>query len=133
MAQSSSIHPLATPRVIAAVRKGLPTERLNKMARLLDVDRSLLLRLLGVSERTVQRRQALSKRLSPSASDHLSRIDRIYGLALDVFGDGEKATQWLKRPSRALGSELPLQLLDTDAGAQQVEQELRQIQHGFVY
>jgi hypothetical protein len=28
---------------------------------------------------------------------------------------------------------LPLTLLDTDAGAQQVERELRQIQHGFVY
>jgi hypothetical protein len=32
-----------------------------------------------------------------------------------------------------LGNELPLRLLDTDAGTQQVERELRQIQHGFAY
>ncbi|HEV2445335.1 MAG TPA: MbcA/ParS/Xre antitoxin family protein [Candidatus Sulfopaludibacter sp.] len=59
--------------------------------------------------------------------------DRIYALAVEVFGDGGKATEWLKRPSRALGMEVPLRLLDTDAGTERVERELRQIQHGFVY
>jgi putative toxin-antitoxin system antitoxin component (TIGR02293 family) len=100
---------------------------------LLAVDRALLLKVLGISERTLQRKHVLSARLSPAASDRLSRIDRIYTLAVEVFGDSEKAVDWLKRPSRALGKELPLRLLDTDAGTQQVERELRQIQHGFVY
>ena len=103
------------------------------MAQLLGVDRTLLLRLIGVSERTMQRKHAVEARLSPAASDRLSRIDRIYTLANDVFGSGEKAAEWLKRPSRALANELPLNLLDTDAGTQQVERELRQIQHGFVF
>jgi len=103
------------------------------MAQLSAVDRAHLLRILGVSERTIQRKHALSERLSPAASDRLSRIDRIYNLAVDVFGDGEKAAQWLKRPSRTLANHLPLELLDTDAGTQQVERELRQIQYGFVY
>ena len=67
------------------------------------------------------------------ASDRLARIDRIYALAVEVFGDSGKAAEWLKRPSRALGKELPLRLLDTDTGTEQVERELRQIQHGFVY
>ena len=118
---------------IGAVRKGLPSERLSRIARLLAVDRALLLEVLGISKRTLQRKHAASARLSPAASDRLSRIDRIYTLALEVFGDREKAADWLKRPSRALGKELPLKLLDTDAGTQQVERELRQIQHGFVY
>jgi putative toxin-antitoxin system antitoxin component (TIGR02293 family) len=118
---------------IGAVRKGLPAARLNRVAQLLGVDRALLLKVLGISERTLQRKHALSARLSPAVSDRLSRIDRIYALAVEVFGDDEKAANWLKRPSRALGKELPLWLLDTDAGTQQVERELRQIQHGFVY
>jgi putative toxin-antitoxin system antitoxin component (TIGR02293 family) len=103
------------------------------MAHLLAVDRALLLQILGVSQRTMQRKQVLSDRLSPAASDRLSRIDRIYALAVEVFGDGEKAAQWLKRPSRALANESPLKLLDTDAGTQHVERELRQIQYGFAY
>ena len=125
--------PPTTSQRIGAVRKGLPAGRLNRIAKLLGVDRALLLKILGISERTLQRKQVLSARLSPAASDRLSRIDRLYTLAVEVFGDAKKAADWLKRPSRALGKELPLRLLDTDAGAQQVERELRQIQHGFVY
>ncbi len=68
---------------------------------------------------------------SPSSSS-LTSVDRIYGLAREVFGDKDKAALWLKRPSRALGSKPPSTLLETDAGTQQVEQELLQIQHGFV-
>lgn len=120
-------------QTIGAVRKGLPAARLNRIAQTLGVDRAMLLEILGISQRTLQRKHVLSARLSPAASDRLSRIDRIYALAAEVFGDGEKAAEWLKRPSRALGKELPLRLLDTDAGTQQVERELRQIQHGFVF
>ncbi|MBV8732852.1 MAG: DUF2384 domain-containing protein [Acidobacteriia bacterium] len=118
---------------IGAVRKGFSTGKLDNIARLLGVDRALLLRVLGISERTLQRKNVVSARLSPAASDRLARIDRIYALAVDVFGDTQMAAEWLKRPSRALGKELPLRLLDTDAGTQQVERELRQLQHGFVF
>jgi putative toxin-antitoxin system antitoxin component (TIGR02293 family) len=121
------------PIPIHAVRGGLPAGRLDHMAQLLDVDRALLLRIIGVSERTMQRKHERAERLSPAPSDRLSRISRIYVLATEVFGSTEKAAQWLKRPSRALAKELPLTLLDTDTGTQQVERELRQIQHGFIY
>ena len=120
-------------RTIGAVRKGLPAGRLNEIVRLLAVDRVLLLHVLGISERTLQRKRVLAARLSPAVSDRLARIGRIHALAVEVFGDSGKAAEWLKRPSRALGKELPLTWLDTDAGTQQVERELRQIQHGFVY
>jgi len=125
--------PRTASQRIGAVRKGLPAGKLNMIAKRLAVDRALLLKVLGISERTLQRKHVVSARLSPAASDRLSRIDRIYTLAVEVFGDAKKAADWLKRPSRALGKEMPLRLLDTDAGAQQVESELRQIQHGFVY
>lgn len=119
--------------MIEAVRKGFPTERLDKMAQALSVDRAVLLGILGISERTIQRKHRSSDRLSPGASDRLSRVDRIFSLATEVFGSRQKATEWLKRSSRALGNEVPLELLDTDTGSQRVERELRQIQHGFVY
>jgi putative toxin-antitoxin system antitoxin component (TIGR02293 family) len=103
------------------------------MATLLDVDPGMLVEVMGVSARTIDRKRKGTARLSPAASDRLSRIDRIYRLAADVFGDGELAAKWLKRPSRPLGNELPLQLLDTDAGTHLVERELLQIQNSFAY
>jgi len=126
-------HEPTPSRVIEGIREGLPTTRLDKMAQALAVERSVLIGILGISERTVQRKSRSAVRLSPAASDRLSRMDRILSLATDVFGAKEKAAEWLKRSNRALGNQQPIQLLDTDAGTQCVERELRQIQHGFVY
>lgn len=130
--QMAREHVTTPSRVIEVVRKGLPTARLDEMAQSLAVERTVLLGILGISARTVQRKNRSAVRLSPAASDRLSRMDRILILATEVFGAKEKAVEWLKRISRALGNQQPIQLLDTDAGTQYVERELRQIQHGFV-
>ncbi len=134
MAQRN-IHPVprTSPDLIEIVRKGYPSGRLDQIAQKLSIDRAILLSVLGVSERTMQRKSRAEARLSPVISDRLARVERILHLATEILGTEEKAILWLKRPNRALDSEMPLRLLDTDAGAQHVEQELRQIQHGFVF
>ena len=42
------------------------------------------------------------------------------------------AARWLRRPNRALNGELPIDLLDTDVGARQIEDVLGRIAHGVV-
>jgi putative toxin-antitoxin system antitoxin component (TIGR02293 family) len=61
----------------------------------------------------------------------LARVRRILDLAAHVLGEQEKAARWLTSKSRALQGDVPLQLLDTDLGAQRVQQELRQIEFGM--
>jgi putative toxin-antitoxin system antitoxin component (TIGR02293 family) len=124
---------LTSAEAIESVRHGISISNLDRMIQTLGIDREVLLDILGISNRTLQRKFRANDRLSPLASDRLSRVDRIYQLAVSVFGDEKKAAEWLKRPSRALNNELPIKLLDTDAGTQQVEQELRQIEFGFVF
>ncbi len=53
-------------------------------------------------------------------------IDRVE----EVFGSREKAEIWLREPNRALDMQPPLDLLDTDEGAKQVEAVLIRIEHG---
>lgn len=124
---------LTSAEAIESIRHGISISNLDRMIQTLGIDREVLLDILGISNRTLQRKFRANDRLSPLASDRLSRVDRIYQLAVTVFGDEKKAAEWLKRPSRALNNELPIRLLDTDAGTQQVEQELRQIEFGFVF
>jgi putative toxin-antitoxin system antitoxin component (TIGR02293 family) len=88
---------------------------------------------LGVSERTIQRKQVLSERLNLSASDRLARVGRIYDLAKSVLGSPEKAAEWMKRSSSALSNEISLRLLDIDVGTQEVENELSQLEYGLIY
>ncbi|HEY1216291.1 MAG TPA: antitoxin Xre/MbcA/ParS toxin-binding domain-containing protein [Bryobacteraceae bacterium] len=124
---------LTSAEAIVSIRHGISISNLDRLIQTLGIDREVLLDILGISNRTLQRKFRANDRLSPLASDRLSRVDRIYQLTVSVFGDEKKAAEWLKRPSRALNNELPIRLLDTDAGTQQVEQELRQIEYGFVF
>lgn len=47
-----------------------------------------------------------------------------------MIGDEEKAVEWLQTPNRALGGERPLDQLDTDVGAREVEDLLGRIAYG---
>jgi putative toxin-antitoxin system antitoxin component (TIGR02293 family) len=47
-----------------------------------------------------------------------------------VLGARDKAGRWLQKANRALGGVAPLDLLDTDLGAEEVVTILGRIEHG---
>ena len=116
---------------VELIRAGLPMSALEELAKDLKIERALLAEILGVSIRTLQRKAGVNERLGPAASDRLARVRRIYDLATHVLGEVAKAALWLTSRSRALNGEIPLHLLDTDLGAQRVQQELHQIEFGM--
>jgi hypothetical protein len=74
--------------------------------------------------------------ISPIREDHrqyhtpLNSILRRL-LAEATFVSQRKAIRWLSRPTRALGGKTPMELLETKAGLQQVEDLLTRIDHGL--
>jgi hypothetical protein len=73
---------------------------------------------------------ALPARLTPEQSDLVIRTASTLARAIDVLGDRERAAHWLIAPNRALGEEIPINLLDTSAGAHEVEALLDRIEYG---
>ena len=69
-------------------------------------------------------------RLTPEQSDMVVRTACILAKAIDVLGEKRKAVHWLTSPNRALGGEIPVALLDTSAGVQEVEAVLDRIEYG---
>lgn len=47
-----------------------------------------------------------------------------------VFGDSEKAWEWLNRPNRVLAQKAPLDVIETDSGFHSVLGVLGRIEHG---
>jgi putative toxin-antitoxin system antitoxin component (TIGR02293 family) len=93
--------------------------------------------LIGSLSRRASRRKtgeaksnASPARLTPEQSDVVIRTARTLAKAIDVLGDREKAVHWLTTPNRALGGEVPMSLLDTSAGAHEVETVLGRIEYG---
>jgi putative toxin-antitoxin system antitoxin component (TIGR02293 family) len=111
------------------IRRGLPVGTVQFV---LDSGRLTL----GELDRIVLPRKTLAHRrklgtLTPEQSDRLLRVARVLADAEETFGSQDKAAIWLRRASAALAGESPLQLLDTDEGAREVETLLGRIGHGI--
>ncbi|MBK9135136.1 MAG: DUF2384 domain-containing protein [Betaproteobacteria bacterium] len=120
----------AGPDWEALIQAGMPVRSVEVLKRSLEIADSQLAQLLGISEKTLSRARTAQGRLPPVASDRLFRVARIAALAIDVLEDTPAAMRWLKRPQIGLGGKVPLAMLATDAGRDQVEKLLLRIEHG---
>lgn len=116
-----------------AIRHGLPQSTLARVKDALQLTDREVSAALGVSEKTVSRlRAAPRSKLSPVASDRLYRVARLFALTEAVLEDEDLARQWLRSPQLGLANRTPLELMQTEAGAREVEQLLIRIEHSEV-
>jgi putative toxin-antitoxin system antitoxin component (TIGR02293 family) len=115
--------------IVRLVRRGLPVSTIQFI---LDTGRMTLTELdrIVLPRKTLMNRRKLGS-LTPEQSDRLVRVARLIAVAEETFGSQGKANIWLRRPTAALGGDRPLDLLDTDEGARQVETLLGRIGHGI--
>jgi putative toxin-antitoxin system antitoxin component (TIGR02293 family) len=81
--------------------------------------------LLGMRHATLRRARAARTKLDAITSDRLYRLSKIVAVAEEAL-EGADAMRWLRRAQPALGA-VPLDLLVTQAGADEVERLLRRI------
>lgn len=85
---------------------------------------------LIISPRTLQHRKARGEQLSQEEADRVVRVARILAQAEQIFGDREKALQWLRTPDDRMNGRTALSMLDTEIGGRIVEKMLWQIDEG---
>ena len=92
--------------------------------------------------RTLQHRRSKKERLSVDESDKVIRLLRMLRLTEEVYGNLERALDWLRTPNPNLdptlrnilfvvGGPTPMSLLKTGTGAWMVEELLGQISEGM--
>jgi putative toxin-antitoxin system antitoxin component (TIGR02293 family) len=113
-----------------AVRRGLPFSTMETLSDQLELSPQQCSEVLAIPARTFARRKE-NKQLNPQESDRLYRVARAASQAVEVLGSLDKARLWLKTPNRALSCEPPLDLLDTEIGARQVEEVLLRLNYGI--
>jgi putative toxin-antitoxin system antitoxin component (TIGR02293 family) len=116
--------------MLERLRRGLPYRAFERVRETLQIDSARMQQIVGLPTRTLARRK-VERQFTKEESDRLYRLARIAALATDVLGDGQRAVDWLRADNRALGDSAPVDQLDTDFGAQRVEQLLGRIDHGI--
>jgi putative toxin-antitoxin system antitoxin component (TIGR02293 family) len=125
VAAIAGLPPLAQ---VETIREGIATQVFEQIATAIGVGKETLARKLNINAQTLRKRK--SRMLSPDEAEKSLRVARVFALANDVLGNGDEARYWLNEEIAALGGKRPLDLLDTDVGAQEVINLLNCIKWG---
>jgi putative toxin-antitoxin system antitoxin component (TIGR02293 family) len=77
----------------------------------------------------LNRGQKLPELLGISESAQLIRIVKAFNRCIEIFGDADKASVWLKSPYFAFRGATPLSLFNSAAGVEKIMNELERIGH----
>ena len=123
------VRPRSAMDWIGVIRGGIPATAVDSIRNAVGLSQSELARVLCIPERTLARRKREGV-LSSEESSKLLRLARVVSRARQVFDDRGAAVDWLKSPNVVLSGNAPLNLLDTDIGAESVLDTLGRIEHG---
>ena len=115
--------------LIKLTRQGLSKKQLLFLAKKLSLSLNEISKILPLSIRTLQRYRK-DHILNPDVSDQIILIAELYSIGLNVFGELEKFSKWLRNPNTALSNHCPIDLIDTSFGIELIKDELGRIQHG---
>jgi putative toxin-antitoxin system antitoxin component (TIGR02293 family) len=119
-----------TDELIKAVRRGFSFRALEYFAAETGFPPAGVASMIEIPDRTFARRKA-SGRLSPEESERLLRISTIFEKAVALFeGSVSEAVDWLTKPKKALGDEVPLAYSRSELGAREVENLIGRLEHG---
>lgn len=115
---------------VALIRKGLSIKSVESF---LDQEGFVLkdiLHRLDISYSTYFAKKKKQEPLDVHSSEKLVRLIQVMVNASRILGENE-AKKWIYQKIPSLGNVLPIDLLDTEAGHQLVEQVLLQVGHGI--
>jgi putative toxin-antitoxin system antitoxin component (TIGR02293 family) len=113
----------------ARILDGLPLKALENVKTRTGLTDAEIARLLGIGEATLRRARVAGAPLDPATGDRLYRFSKVLCVAFEALETDHSAMTWLRRAQPGLGGRIPLDLLVTHAGADEVETLLRRIEY----
>lgn len=109
---------------------GLEPNSLRKVIKIFSLNKNSLEWV--VNSKTLSHRIKKDERLTPEETAKVIRVTKIYVLADEVFGNTEKAHSWLNKPRKVFDNQPATKMMKSEHGAQIIEDELKQIDSGFL-
>ena len=115
--------------LIKRLKAGLPIAVFNQLSEEYEIPANRLAAVIGMPLRTLARRKK-EGRLNLFESERLFRVGYLFQKAVTVLGDKEAVRHWFKNPKKALAGKIPIDYLETEIGAREVEEMLGRLEHG---
>jgi len=115
---------------IETIRKGIYPELIENFLHDQAFVVKDVLERLQIPKSTYFAKKKAHTLLDPASTEKFIRLISIVQIAKEILGQDE-AKNWLYRKIPSLGEQIPMDLLDTEAGHRLVEQALLQIKYGI--
>jgi len=109
------------PVAVERIRSGIPASAFRMLADRLRISQNELASKLRVATRTLTRLSGEHKPLPPEITEKVLRAARVMIKARTILSDDLSVVTWLNTEAPALRGVKPIDLLDTDVGAAEVE------------
>jgi putative toxin-antitoxin system antitoxin component (TIGR02293 family) len=110
-------------------KEGVDKKYLEKIKINSGLDYQKLAKLLAINRATLINKKDEEK-FTATQSERIIAFETLYQMGLEVFQDKDKLNRWLNEPNRALGGEIPYDIMDNQFGREEVENVLGRIQWG---
>ena len=111
--------------------EGLPKQALIFFMQTSHLDEGKLFSYLDVTKRTLANYKPKEK-LRLYISDRLIHLAELYAKGKELFNSLESFNEWLNRPSIDLVGEMPINLVQTRRGIDEILRVLGRIEHGVL-
>lgn len=110
---------------------GIPVSVVSDLIRITDLKKQYFANLLDISTKTLDRYQVQKKKLNPSGSELLLKLQNIYQKGTEIFNSIEAFRNWIEKPAYGLQRHVPKDLMQTITGIDLVMEELIRIESGY--
>lgn len=115
---------------IKRIREGIGVEILRSASSFFGVSQARIQQITQVPNSTAARLERAKARIDAAATERIYRMAAVMKLAADVFENEAAAIAWMCETNPGLGGAAPLDLMDTEPGADSVRLILNAIATG---
>lgn len=112
------------------VRDGVTKKDLELLKNKADLDYTMLAKALSVTRATLINKKR-GERFGMGLSEKIVGMADLYSYGFEVFEDKERFNQWMSKPNKALGGQIPYDLIDNQFGREEVKNLIGRIDYGI--
>lgn len=112
------------------VRDGVSKKDLELLKNQADLDYTMLARALSVTRATLINKKR-SEKFGVGLSEKIVGMADLYSYGFQVFEDKDRFNQWMSKPNKALGGQVPYDLIDNQFGREEVKNLIGRIDYGI--
>ena len=111
------------------IREGVSKKDLELLKDKADLDYTMLAKALSVTRATLINKKR-GQKFGAGLSEKIVGLADLYSYGFEIFEDEDRFNRWMAKPNKALGGQVPYDLIDNQFGREEVKNLIGRIAYG---